>query len=113
MKVKNETKGLGLAEKVKEAKGFWSRFLGLMGRKKLEDSEALLLYECNSIHSFFMRFRFDALFLDEDGKVVGLKEKMRPWRSTWIYRGADKTLEMEAGLIEKTKTTLGDRIVFF
>lgn len=59
---------------------FLSRFLGLMGRKGLPQDEALFFPRCNSIHTFFMRFPIDVVFLDADGNVVEVIEGLKAWR---------------------------------
>lgn len=59
---------------------FMSRFLGLMGRKSLPSDRALFIKPCNSIHTFFMRFRMTAVFVDKDMRVVRVVPNMAPWR---------------------------------
>lgn len=66
---------------VEVADTFWKRFLGLMGRKSLEQDKALLITPCNSIHTFFMRFRMTAVFVDKELKsVVKVVPDMPAWR---------------------------------
>ncbi|MEA2622370.1 MAG: uncharacterized protein QOH61_1280, partial [Chloroflexota bacterium] len=54
--------GAVAARQVDEARSFWGRFRGLMGRASLPDGEGLYIAG-NSIHMFFMRFPIDALFV--------------------------------------------------
>ena len=62
---------------------FMSRFWGLMGRKNLPSGRALLIKPCNSIHTFFMRFRMTAVFVDKNMRVVKVVPNMAPWRMTF------------------------------
>lgn len=89
-----------------------SRFFGLMGRKRIEEGGGLLLAKSASIHSFFMRFRFDAVFIDRDDRVVKVVPAMRPWRVAFGGRGARDVLELPAGATERTGTQPGDALVF-
>jgi len=76
------------------ARSFFSRFLGLMGRKSIPSEEALLFPRCNSIHTFFMRFPIDVIFVSKDGTVVDVIEKMKAWRMCLPRGKASHTLEM-------------------
>ena len=83
---------------------------GLLGRSSLAEGEGLLITHCNSIHMFFMRFPIDVVFIDREGRVVGLLEKIRPWRLSPIFLAATKAIELPAGTIARTATLPGDRI---
>src|SRR5712692_10226671 len=56
------------------------RMKGLLGRSGLAEDEGLLLRPASSIHTWFMRFPIDAVFLDRELTVVGIAEALRPWR---------------------------------
>jgi uncharacterized membrane protein (UPF0127 family) len=73
-----------------------TRMRGLLGRTELPRGEGILLRPCGSIHTFFMRFSIDAVFVDRDGKVVGVERELKPWR-TARHRGAKAVLELAAG----------------
>lgn len=114
---RNLTRGTVLAEHVEQATGLWAKFMGLMGRPSLDDGRALWLPESNGIHMMFMRFAIDAVFLgrpDADGArpVVSVHERLPAWRGLVpLVRGAHGVLELPAGTIEATSTSVGDRIV--
>lgn len=63
---------------VKVANSFFSRLLGLMGKKEMKDNQALLITKCNSIHTFFMRFNMDAVFLDKNMVVKKSVKSIKP-----------------------------------
>ena len=73
-----------------------TRMRGLLGRSELPRGEGILLRPCGSIHTFFMRFPIDAVFVDRDGRVVGVERELKPWR-TARRRGAKAVLELAAG----------------
>jgi uncharacterized protein len=112
LRVTNRTRGKILADRAEEARSFWRRFRGLMGRQPLELGEGLHLVPCNGIHMFFMRFPIDALFLDRDRKVVKLIAALPPWRATSIYRSAWSVLELPAGVASGSGTQEGDQLMF-
>jgi uncharacterized protein len=111
MQIKNETRGATLADKAREARSTSERMKGLLGRDGLEEGEGLYITPCTSIHSFFMRFVFDAIFVDKEGFVLHLIPRMKKWRmSKWLPRAAG-VIELPEGVIEQSGTRKGDRIV--
>ncbi|HET9323013.1 MAG TPA: DUF192 domain-containing protein [Gaiellaceae bacterium] len=73
-----------------------SRMKGLLGRSELMPGEGLLLRPASAIHTFFMRFPIDAVFLDGDSRIVGIADAVAPWRTAG-RRGAKAVLELPAG----------------
>ena len=84
-----------------------ARMKGLLGRKDLPRDEGILIRPCNSIHMMFMRFAIDALFLDRDGRVVKVRENVRPWRFAFSRR-ARAVVELAAGEAARRGITEGD-----
>jgi uncharacterized membrane protein (UPF0127 family) len=108
--VRNLTRGRVLGESVGEAATILSRLAGLLPSRGLEAGEGLWIRPCNSIHSFGMRFVFDALFLDGEMRVVAAYPGFRRNRISGIVRGARSVLELPEGTIRGTGTEVGDRI---
>jgi uncharacterized protein len=105
----NVTKDAVLAANVEKADDFFSRGIGLLGRSGLAAGDALWLVPGKSIHTWFMRFPIDALFLDEGLSVVKVLEDMRPWRvSPWVGE-AHSVLEMRSGSFHGA-VAVGDRL---
>ena len=73
------------------------RLIGLMFREKLVGSDGLLLNPCRSIHTFFMRYNLDIVFISSNNKVIKIIRDIKPWRMTWIYFRENKTLELPSG----------------
>ena len=107
----NESKGQVLAPRVRVASSLWARSKGLLGTASLPPEEGLWLKPCRSIHTFFMRFPIDVLFLDGQGRVLS-KATVAPWKMSGWKRQAAGALELTAGTLERTHTEIGDRITF-
>ncbi len=112
MKVIVARNGLPLCVDCRVADNFFSRFIGLMGKKSLSEGMGLMIMPCNSIHCFFMRFPIDAMFLDENNRVLRMYSELKPWRVTGIVRNARKVIELPAGTLVRSDVRVGDVIVF-
>ena len=110
--VRNTTRGTIVATRAKLASSYVDRFFGLMGRKGVPEGGGILLTKSSSIHSWFMRFRFDAIYLDSDGRVVKVVHAMRPWWFSFGGKGAKDTLELAAGAAAASATEAGDQLEF-
>ena len=85
----------------------FARMKGLLGRHGLEQDEGLLLRPASSIHTWFMRFPIDAVFLDEGMAVVATRADIAPWRMARA-RGAKSVLELARGAAADLRP--GDRL---
>ncbi len=97
MKVQVSHQNKILSKNILLAETFLSRLIGLMFKEKLVDADGLLIDPCRSIHTFFMKYSLDIVFLSEENKVIKIIRHMKPWRLSWIYFRAIKTLELPAG----------------
>ena len=100
-----------IATEVESAQTFCTRLLGLMFRKQLPAGHGLLLAPCPQIHTCFMRFPIDAVFCDKSGRVLYVKENMKPWRFGRFVRGSYYTLELPGGSL-KARVRPGDQLIF-
>lgn len=110
--VRNTDRGTLLATRARLASSFMARLFGLMGRNGVEEGGGLLLTRSASIHSFFMRFRFDAIFIDREQRVVKVVPAMRQWWVAFGGRGARDVIELPAGVAAATGTQPGDLLTF-
>ena len=85
------------------------RLRGLLGRDRLERGEGILLTPAPSIHTCFMRFPIDAVFVDRELEVVAVSERIRPWRLARA-RGAHSVIELPAGECSRLRIAPGDRL---
>jgi uncharacterized membrane protein (UPF0127 family) len=87
-----------------------SRMRGLLGRRELPRGEGILLQPARSIHTAFMRFAIDAVFLSGEMEVVEVRSDLGPWRAV-SCRGAKAVLELAAGEAERRGVEIGDRLL--
>lgn len=87
-----------------------ARLRGLLGRRSLPQGEGILLRPAGSIHTAFMRFPIDAVFLDRELTVLGIERQLRPWRLA-ARRRARAVLELAAGEADRVGLAPGDRLV--
>ena len=87
----------------------WLRLRGLMGRARLEPGAGLMLRPASAIHTSFMRFSIDAVFLDDELRVLRVREGLRPWRAA-AFPGARAVLELAAGQAASKGLVPGTRL---
>jgi uncharacterized membrane protein (UPF0127 family) len=88
----------------------WPRRLkGLLGRSELPREEALLLRPAPAVHTWFMRFPIDTVFLDRQLTVMAIKPDVTPW-SAARQKGAHAVLELAAGESARRGIEVGDRL---
>lgn len=109
MLLRNLTNNQVLSENVKVASHFTTRFLGLMGKSNLPSKDCLWITNCNSIHTCFMNFSIDVIFIDKDMKVVAIKEQITPWRFTWPVITAKSVIEFSSQKIGEI-VKVGDQL---
>jgi uncharacterized protein len=100
-----------VCERVVVADRAHRRMRGLLGRKYLRQGEGMVLRPGWSIHTAFMRFPIDAVFLDADQVVIKIEHEVGPWR-TVSCRGAREVVEMSAGECRRRGLEVGDRVAW-
>jgi uncharacterized membrane protein (UPF0127 family) len=105
----NERNGFVLASFVESAVDSASRRRGLLGRDRLPERHALLLAPCSAVHTCFMRFPIDVLFLGRDGRVLKIVERLSAWRIA-LSAAAFATIELPAGSVRPSGLVPGDRL---
>jgi uncharacterized membrane protein (UPF0127 family) len=108
---RNVNTGVIVADRVAVASTHAERAVGLLSRSCLEAGEGLWIVPCRGVHTWGMRFSIDVVALDEAGLVVDHVSEMRPWRMRLPRRGTAGVLELPAGTISSSRTTIGHRIV--
>ena len=71
---------------VRLAQGFVARLVGLLGQRALPLNQAFLITPCNNVHTFFMRFAIDVVFIDRHGVVLAVVPRVAPWRIAAAWR---------------------------
>ena len=96
-----------LATRLELARTPWTRLRGLLGRSGLGDGEGIWLEPSSSIHTAFMRFSIDVLFVDRDHRGLRCVHALRPVRVA-VARGTRSIVELPAGTLRDTDTHVGD-----
>lgn len=109
LRVWNLTRQCDLASHVEVARTAAARRKGLLGRNALEPAEGLWLVPCASIHTFFMRFAIDLVYLDRQHRVKKVRSAVPPWRLS-VCLTAHSVIELPAGSAEQTNTQPGDQL---
>src|SRR5262245_60043153 len=86
-----------------------TRRRGLLGRDSLDRSAALMLLPCFSVHTAFMRFPIDVVFVNREGVVVRVVSDMGPWRIAGSWR-AHAAIELAGGTLRARDVRPGDRL---
>jgi uncharacterized membrane protein (UPF0127 family) len=112
LELRNKTQNDQLiAAHVEVAEAFLARLVGLLGRSQMPTSSALWIHSCNSIHTWFMKFSLDLIFVDRDLKVVRIYEGVSPFRIIWPIWSARSVFELPAGSLKQQPTIhLGDQL---
>jgi uncharacterized membrane protein (UPF0127 family) len=109
MVVRNQTRNTILADKADMADTSEKRRTGLLKHDHLDPGQGLWIVPCESVHSFFMKFTIDLVYLDKNKKVRKVRHRMVPWRLSACL-SAHSILELPAGAVEASKTQAGDQL---
>ena len=110
--LKNITKDKIIAEDIIVADSFFKRLKGLMFTKELSPQAGMYIYPCSSIHTFFMNYTIDVLYLDVNNKILAIDEDMKPRKVGKIVRGAVAVVELNSGRVKETNTRIGQTVQF-
>lgn len=103
------SKGTELARNITVAETLPARMKGLLGKTMLPQGEGLLIRPCKGIHTFFMKFSIDAVFLDSNNQILALFRSLEPNRLTPVFRKAVSVLELPDGTLD-TNVAVGDAL---
>lgn len=109
LKAVNVTRGTVLATQLELAGSEATRRKGLLGRNGLAPGEGLWIVPCESVHTFFMRFPIDLVYLDKKHRIRKVRSAVGAWRLS-VCLTAHSVLELPAGTIRATQTERGDQM---
>ncbi len=92
------------------AKTYWQRMRGLLARAAPDSGEALSISPCSGVHTFFMSYSLDVVYLNRQGRIVKIVPYLKPWRASQCF-GARTVLEFRAGEVARIGLQLGDLCV--
>lgn len=101
-----------IAEYASYADTFMTRLKGLMFKKNFNKGEGLIIVPCNNIHTFWMKFPIDVVFLSQDNTVVYVIENLKPNRISPLIRKAHSVLELPVGTIREANIKIGDSFIY-
>ena len=108
--LRNVTRGALLASSLEAAFDSETRRRGLLGRRQLASGTGLVIAPCSAVHTCFMQFPIDVLFVDREGTVLKRVDRLHPWRLAGSLR-AFAAVELPAGTVGGSDTTIGDRLI--
>lgn len=108
MRIVNARTGRVLAEKVAIARTLASKTVGLMFSSQLPDRSAVIIPGCRQVHTLFVRFPIDVIFIGPDCCVVGVVEHLRPFRVSPYCHKAATVIELPAGTVSRNEIVIGD-----
>jgi len=108
--VRNHTRNTILGDAVELADTSETRRVGLLKHERLEPGSGLWIVPCESVHTFFMKFPIDLVYLDKQRKVRKVRHAVPAWRLSACLT-AHSILELPAGTAEKSGTLPGDELV--
>lgn len=109
-KLKHNQEAQLLIENLELAESFWARGQGLLGRSGLSSNTALWIKPCNNIHTFFMKFSIDCIFVNKKMEIEKISQSVRPFRIVGPCWKASSVFETAAGCAEKWNLSVGDQL---
>jgi len=108
-RVRNVTRGTSIGDAIDAAESTAQRRTGLLKHDKLDDGAGLWIVPCEAVHTFFMKFAIDLIYLDRKHRVRAIVRELRPWRLSMCLP-AHSVLELPPGTIDRTNTQKGDQL---
>jgi uncharacterized protein len=103
IRIQNLTRRTTVVSAGRVADRFWPRLIGLMLARPLPPGAGLMIVPCSSIHTQFMRFPIDVLYVNNEDVIVGIDRNLRPWRIGRFYKKVHYVVELPAGGAEMCK----------
>lgn len=110
MKLLNKATNKVLVPKLEKAEGFKARNKGLLGRDHLPADQALWIVQCPAIHTFFMKFPIDVVFVDRQMVVRKVVKHVKPWRMTLPLPFPWDVIEFPAGFLDSNPIRVGEQL---
>ena len=103
--------GRVLAERLLVPRTFLGRGVGLMLRRQLQPGTGMWIVPCSGIHTFFMRFAIDAVFVDRRLRIVRVRLGLAPWRLVPLVLGGHSVIELPAGTLAGLRLERGEALM--
>ena len=109
--MRNQTRNTVLAEYADVADTSAKRNTGLLKHTRLDPGQGMWIVPCKAVHSFWMKFPIDVVYMDRKKRVRAVRHRMAPWRMSGCMT-AYSVLELPVGTIEASGTQAGDQLSF-
>lgn len=108
----NRSRNAFVASELRKADTHWSRLRGLMGTspQNFPHGCGLWIVPCQGVHTMWMRYAIDVLYLDENKTVVHIEENVQPWRITPMHFEATTVIEVRSSTVMTSGTRVGDTL---
>ena len=111
VQITNLSGGDAMVSSARVADSLAARLRGLIGSAPLGPGDGLLISPCSSIHTFWMSFPIDVIYLSSAQEVEGIDHSLAPWRLGSFHRNVHSVLELPAGTAEALGVRVGDRLL--
>jgi uncharacterized protein len=108
---KNSRDLVQVCSEIRFATGFSDRLFGLIF-KNIKNGKGFVINDCNSIHTFWMRYRIDVVFLNKDNEIIKLYENFKQFRMTPVIKNACYAIEFPEFTINNFSLKIGDKLKF-
>lgn len=112
MKLINEISKKIISENLIRADNYYKRLKGLMFTDYLPENSAMHIIPCNEIHTFFMKYSIDVLYLDKNNKIISMDEELIPGKIGRLIKGSNSVIELPPGKIKKEGIEIGQVLSF-
>lgn len=109
--MRNVSRGTVLGNAIDKADTSGARNKGLLAHRGLEPGTGLWIVPCEGVHTFFMKFAIDIVYIDRKKRVRKAVRNLVPWRMS-LCLPAHSVIELPVGVIEATGTQAGDQLEF-
>src|SRR3954467_8326862 len=109
IRIRNVTRGTTLGDEITVADTPATRKTGLLKHKSLDRGQGLWIRPCESIHTFFMKFAIDVVYIDRKMRVKKVVSAIPAWRMSACLT-AHSVIELPVGVIQESGTAKGDEL---
>lgn len=107
----NYENSVQVCDELRFAAGFTDRLFGLIF-KNIKKNQGFAIKGCNSIHTFWMRYRIDVVFLNKNNEIIRLYESLKRFRITPVIKDAYCVIEFPEFTIKDFLLKTGDKLKF-
>ena len=112
MRILIKRNGIIVADRIERAGSLMAQLKGLIGRRRFENGSAMIFPGCKQVHTFFMQFPIDVLFIDKERRVIKIIERLRPGKISEYVKDAADVIELPSHTVLDCRLVVGDELVY-